>query len=71
MSVCLSLSLSIYIYIYSMYYTIIDVCTTALLPAKLPSDDDSGFRSEAVAQRAPAVSHDTARLCLILVALWD
>ena len=53
-----------------MYHTITDVCITALLPTKVSSDDDSGFRhgfraeaSLQLAQSAPAVSHDTTRLC--------
>ena len=60
------------------YHTITDVCTTALLPTKPSSDDDSGFLhdfgSEAslpLAQSIPAVSHDTTRLCQIVVTLWD
>ena len=68
----------IYMYIYSRYHTITDVCTTTLLPTKPSLDDDSGFRhgfgSEAslpLAQSAPAVSHDTTRLCQIVVTLWD
>ena len=67
----------VYIYIY-IYYTISDVYTTALLLTKLSSDDDSwfrhGFRAEAslpLAQSAPAVSHNTTRLCQIVVTLWD
>ena len=68
--------LSIYIYIYSSYHTITDVYTTALLLTKPSSDDDSGFRhgfgakaSLPLAQCAQAVSHDTTRLCQIVVAL--
>ena len=61
------------------YLTITVVCTTALLPTKPSSDDDdSGFRhgfgaeaSLPLAQSAPAVSHDTTRLCQIVIALWD
>ena len=65
----------IYIYIcrhieVQRYHIITDVCTTALLPIKPSSDDDSGFRhgfgaeaSLPLAQSAPAVSHDTTRLC--------
>ena len=67
----------IYIYIYRRYHTITDVYTTALLLTK-PSNDDSGprhgFGAEAsllLAQRAPAVSHDTTRLGQIVVTLWD
>ena len=63
---------------YSRYHTITDVYTTALLLTKSSSDDDSGFRhgfgaetSLPLAQSAPAVSHDTTRLCQIVVALWD
>ena len=51
---------------------------TALLLTKPSSDDDSGFRhgfgpeaSLPLAQSAPAVSHDTTRLCQIVVTLWD
>ena len=66
-------------YIHSYrYHTIIDACTTALLPIKPSSDDDSGFRhgfraegSLPFAQSAPAVSHDTTSLCQIVVTLWD
>ena len=68
----------IYIYIYNRYLTIIDVYTTALLLTKPSSDDDSSFRhgfgaeaSLPLAQSAPAVSHDTTRLCQIVVALRD
>ena len=68
----------IYIYIYWRYHTITDVYTTALLQIKPSSDDDSGFRhgfraeaSLLLTQRVPAVSHDTTRLCQIVVALWD
>ena len=60
------------------YHTITDVYTTALLLTKPSSDDDSGFKhgfgteaSLPLTQRAPAVSHDTTRLCQIVVALWD
>ena len=66
----------IYTYIYRRYHTITDVYTTALLLTKPSSDDDSGFRhgfgaeaSLPLAQSAPAVSHDTTRLCQIVVAL--
>ena len=48
-------------------------CTTALLPTKPSSDDDSRFEAEAplpLAQSAPAVSHDTTRLCQIVITLW-
>ena len=65
-------------YIFSWYHTITDVCTTALLLTKPSSDDDSGFRhgfgaeaSLPLVQSAPAVSHDTTRLCQIFVPLWD
>ena len=61
-----------------MYHTITDVCTTALLPTKPSSDDDSGFRhgfraeaSLPLAQSVLAVSYDTTRLCQIVVTLWD
>ena len=57
------------------YHTITDVYTTALLLTK-PSSDDSGFRhgfgaeaSLPLTQSAPAVPHDTTRLCQIVVAL--
>ena len=60
------------------YHTITDVYTTALLPTKPSSDDDSGFRhgfgaeaSLPLAQSAPAVSHDTTKLCQVVVTLWD
>ena len=63
---------------HSRYHTITDVCTTALLLTKPLSDDDSGFRhgfgaeaSLPLAQSTPAVSHDTTRLCQIIVTLWD
>ena len=65
-------------YIYSRYHTITDVCTTALLPTKPSSDDDSGFKhsfrveaSLPLTKSAPAVSYDTTRLCQIVVTLWD
>ena len=64
-------------YIYR-YHTITDVCTTALLLTKASSDDDSGFKhgfgaeaSLPQPQSVPAVSHDTSRLCQIVVTLWD
>ena len=64
--------------IYSRYHTITDAYTTLLLLTKPSSDDDSGFRhgfgaeaSLPLTQSAPAVSHDTTRLCQIVVALWD
>ena len=48
------------------------------LLTKPSSDDDSEFRygfgaevSLPLAQSAPAVSHDTTRLCQIVVTLWD
>ena len=66
------------VYIYRRYHTITDVCTTALLPTKPSSDDDSSFRhgfgaaaSLPLAQSAPAVSPDTTRVCQIVVNLWD
>ena len=53
-----------------MYHTMIDVYTAALLPTMPSSDDDSGFRhgfgaeaSLPLTQSAPAVIHDTSRLC--------
>ena len=59
-----------YICIDRRYHTITDVYTTALLLTKPSSDDDSefrhGFGAEAslpLTQNAPAVSHDTTRLC--------
>ena len=74
----LNIYIYIYIYIYSRYHTITDVYTTALLLTKPSSDDDSGFRhvfgaeaSFPPTQSAPAVSHDTTRLCQIVVDLWD
>ena len=54
-----------------------DVYTAALFPTK-PSNDDSrfrhGFRVEEtlpLSQSAPAVTHNTIRLCWIDVTLWD
>ena len=54
-----------------------DVYTAALLLPKPSSDDDSGFRhgfgaeaSLPLAQSAPAITHNTIRLCWIDVALW-
>ena len=54
----------------------IDVCTTALFPTKPSSDDDSGFRhgfrakvSLPLDQSTPAVTHNTTRLCWIVVTL--
>ena len=48
-----------------------------LLPTKSSSDDDSGFRhgfgaeaSLPLTQSAPAVSHDTTRLCWFDLATW-
>ena len=67
-----------HVYIYSRYHTITDVYTAALLLTNPSSDDDFGFRhgfgskaSLPLTQSAPAVSHDTTRLCQIVVALWD
>ena len=61
-----------------MYHTITDVCTTAFHPTKTSSKDGSGFRhgfgaeaSLPLTQSAPAVSHDTTRLCQIVVTQWD
>ena len=55
-----------------------DVYAAALFPTKLSSDDDSGFRhgfrakaSLPLTQSASAVTHNTTRLCLIDVTLWD
>ena len=67
----------IYIYIY-MYHTMTDLYTAALLPTKTSSDNDSGFRhsfgaeaSLPITQSAPAVTHDTTRLCWTGATLWD
>ena len=55
-----------------------DVSTAALLQTKPSLDDESMFRhgfgaevSLPLAQSAPAVSHDTIRLCWIIVTLWN
>ena len=55
-----------------------DVCTVTLLQTKLLLDDDSGFRHDfwakaslPLSQSASAVTHDTTRLCWIVVTLWD
>ena len=68
---------NIYIH-FNKCHTLTDVCTTALLPTKPSSDNDSGFRhgfgveaSLPQAHSAPAVSHDTIRLCQSVVTLWD
>ena len=52
----------------------IDFCTIELLLIKPSSDDESGFKhsfgaelSLPLTQSAPAVSHDTTRLCQIIV----
>ena len=87
MYVCVSTYIYLYVYLYtciylyllySRYHTITDVYTTALLLTKPSSDDDSGFwhgfRAKAslpLTQSIPVVSHDTARLCQIVIALWD
>ena len=78
LSLCLSLSLSLSLYIHSRYHTITDVYTIALLLTKPSSDDDSEFSHSLGAeaslplnQSPPEVSHDTSRLCQIVVALWD
>ena len=53
-----------------------DVCTAALHPTK-PSSDDGfrhGFEAEAslpLTQGAPIVTHNTTRLCWIVVTLWN
>ena len=54
------------------------VCTTTLLPTKPSSDDDSRFRHDfgaeallPLVQSAPAVSHNTTRLCWFVITLWD
>ena len=70
---------SVYIYIYIdryRHHTKTYVCTSALLPTKPSSDDDSGFRhgfgAEAtlpLGQSAPAVIHDTTRLCWRFITL--
>ena len=60
------------------YHTVTDVCTTAFLPIKPLSDYDFGFRHDfgaeaslLLAQSAPAVSHDTTRLCQNVNTLWN
>ena len=65
----------IYIYIYIDNHT--NTARAVLLPTKPSSDDDSGFRhgfgaeaSLPLAQSAPAVSHDTTRLCWFDLAAW-
>ena len=77
---CYQHNLMIMIYIISIYryHTMTDVYTAALLPTKPSSDDDSGFRhgfraeaSLPLTQIAPAVTHNTTRLCWIDVTLWD
>ena len=62
----------VYICIYR-YPTMTDVCTAVLLPTKPTSNNDSGFRhsfeaetSLPLTQSAPAVTHDTTRLCWIV-----
>ena len=74
------MTLYIYIYIYVCiyrYYTITSVCTTALLPTKPSSDDDSiqvWFRGRSIittGPETPVVYHDTTRLFQIAVTLWD
>ena len=63
-------------YVYR-YHTMTDVYTAALLQRKTSSDDDSGFRHGFVAvaslplpQSATVVTHNTTRLCWIVVILW-
>ena len=67
----------IYMYILCRYHTTA-VCTIALLLTKPSSDDDFGFRhglgaeaSLPLAQNVSVVSHDTTRLCQIVVTQWD
>ena len=69
--------LYIYIYIY-IYHAMTDACTTALLPKKPSSDDNSWFRhgfktepSLPLSQSTVVVTHYTTRLFGIVVALWD
>ena len=54
------------------------VCTAALLPTKPSSNDDSGFRhgfgakaSLPLTHSTPAVTHDTTKLCWIVITPWD
>ena len=61
-----------------MVHTRTNLCLAALLLTKPSSDADSGFRhdfgSEAslqLAQSTPAVTHDTTRLCWIVITLWN
>ena len=83
--ICTYIYIYIYIYIHiyvSMYiyryHTIAVVYTTALLLTKPLSEDYSGFRlsfrAESLSpltQSAPAISHDTTRLCPIVDARCD
>ena len=65
------------LYVYK-YHIMTDAYTAALLPTKLSSDDDFRFRygfeakaSLPITPSAPAVTHDTTRLCWIDIILWD
>ena len=55
-----------------------EVSTAALLQRKCLSDNDTkfrhGFRAEAslsLAQITPAITHDTIRLCWIVITQWN
>ena len=55
-----------------------DVYTAALLPIKPPSDDDYVFRhcfwakaSLPLTHSAPLITHNTTRICWVVVTLWD
>ena len=69
--ICVYIFLCVYIY---RYYTMTNVYTAT----KFSSDDDSGFghgfgaeASLLLTQSAPAVTHDTTRLCWIDISQWD